>query len=385
MEPVCNVTESCIDAALYRYYSIVSSHDHDLDHDIEPDADVVLELIKRPTTITLDDVEARLARVKNYRAQLKKLLTMPQVEQRSPEWYEMRRGRLTASAISQSIGKGKFATRNALLKSKAFPEHDKVFDSHKCAPLRHGIILEDMTARCYAQRRNNVKIHNFGMIPHPTLSCFGASPDGINDLGIMIEIKTPYSRKVGGAIPNEYMLQMQGQMAVCGLSECDFVDAEIVMNPNIDMYLSDHDISADATTDHGIILEYFTVQGERRFDYSPPYMTPQQCFEWAMQKKKERSAEHGLENMLLLQAWRLVKLHVDRVMFDSALWDGLVPGIRAFWDDVIALRGTSSQPSISDTKEKTKTKTHTKRVLQVDLDETDSPTKYAFIESDDED
>ena len=366
-----------IEIALYKYYSYTANNKQNLDP--EPDAELVKELLKGPRadSITIKDIDRRLARIRGSRDQLRKLRAMPQVEQRSPEWYAMRQHRLTASAISQSIGKGKFATRNALLKSKAFPEQDKVFDSYKCAPLRHGIMLEDMTARCYTQRRNNVRVHSFGMIPHPTLSCFGASPDGINDLGIMIEIKTPYSRKVGGAVPNEYMLQMQGQMAVCGLHECDFVDAEITMSPNIDEYL--REVQAGAETDHGIIVEYFNAFSERLFDYSPPNMTPQQCFQWGMEKKKERIAEHGVNNVLLLQTWRLIKLHVERVLFDKSLWDSLVPGIEAFWADVIAMReGRLQLP------EPIQHRPRTKKTLDIDIDQGEKKTDYAFVDSDED-
>ena len=128
----------------------------------------------------MDIINKRVKILHYNRTKLYELLAQPQVAQRSQEWYELRKNRLTASAVAQALGKGKFASKADLLKDKAFPELAKPFDSYSSPPLRHGIILEDMTARCYSQRLNDIHIHNFGMIPHPSLDCFGASQDVIN-------------------------------------------------------------------------------------------------------------------------------------------------------------------------------------------------------------
>jgi hypothetical protein len=106
--------------------------------------------------------------LREYRKQLKYLLDTPQVQQRSPEWFEMRKERLTASATAQAIGKGKFGNRASLLKSKAFPEDDKWLPTTS-GPMYHGTMLEAMTSRCYSQRNNDILIHDFGMIKHPEI------------------------------------------------------------------------------------------------------------------------------------------------------------------------------------------------------------------------
>ena len=76
----------------------------------------------------LDIINKRLQIINNNRAKLYELLNQSQVAQRSPEWYELRKNRLTASAVAQALGKGKFSSKADLLKSKAFPELDKPFD-----------------------------------------------------------------------------------------------------------------------------------------------------------------------------------------------------------------------------------------------------------------
>jgi len=280
----------------------------------------------------LDIINKRLQIINNNRAKLYELLNQSQVAQRSPEWYELRKNRLTASAVAQALGKGKFSSKADLLKSKAFPELDKPFDSHSSPPLRHGIILEDMTARCYSQRLNNITIHNFGMIPHPTINCFGASPDGINELGIMVEIKTPYRRRVDGNIPYEYMIQMQGQMAVCNISECDFVDAEIYFNYKcIEDYINDIEI-VSSINDHGVIVEYFDETNNRQHMYSPPYLTSQQCITWATYIRSTKNTQ------CLILPWKLNKIIIKRVYFNEEVWAELIPQITNFWNEVITMR-----------------------------------------------
>lgn len=41
----------------------------------------------------------------------------------------------------------------------------------------------------------NTKIYEFGLMKNPHHDFFGASPDGISELGVMLEIKCPYKRR----------------------------------------------------------------------------------------------------------------------------------------------------------------------------------------------
>lgn len=333
----------------YEIYSQHSQHNRINVHDEE------LQLIQK-----------RIHQICSYNKTLYELLSQPQVAQRSPEWYELRKNRLTASAVAQAIGKGKFASKADLLKDKAFPELAKPFDSHSSPPLRHGIILEDMSARCYSQRLNNIKIYNFGMIPHPAMNCFGASPDGINELGIMVEIKTPYRRRVDGNIPYEYMVQMQGQMAVCNLHECDFVDAEIYFNYR-SMYEYTHDIDlCNNTTDHGIIIEYIDATQSRQYIYSPEYLTTEQCIQWTDETKKEFQVQ-SIPYILL--PWKLVKIMIKRVYFNPEVWNELVPKIEDFWNEVINLRNAGVDALPQKKPKNIKKPTYVPQFIDSDEDE----------------
>lgn len=265
------------------------------------------------------EVRRRLAEIMQNRATLSKLREMPLVAQRSDEWYELRRNRLTASDAAQAMDRGKFGTRQQLLEKKAFPE---AFPFNCDNPaLTWGVMFEPIAARSYSQRNGNINIHEFGLIPHPTLDCFGASPDGITELGIMVEFKCPFRRKIDGTIPEQYELQMQGQLAVCGLTECDYVECDLQKLWNIEEYLEM--LAPDATVDHGIILDY----GGNTYKYSPENLTPSKAVEWMRNEVPGKPV-----------FWRLRNIHIKRVRFDEATWNAMVPHIQGFWKDVMDLR-----------------------------------------------
>lgn len=230
-----------------------------------------------------EGIKARMAAVMAYREKLRGLLAMPQVAQRSDEWYAMRRDRLTASDIAQAMDRGKFGTRQQLLEKKAFPD---LFPFNGDNPaLKWGVMFEPIAARTYTQRNGDIRIHDFGLVAHPTLACFGASPDGISELGIMVEFKCPFRRKIDGTIPEQYLLQMQGQLAVCGLEECDYVECALQKLWNMDEYVEL--IPREMKKDHGIILEYEKSAANpcTSYKYSPEYLTPGQAIEWMRDRK----------------------------------------------------------------------------------------------------
>lgn len=264
----------------------------------------------------------RVQEIRKFRKALKHLLSLPQVPQRSPEWYELRRNRLTASDLAQAMGRGKFGNRSQLVKKKAFPE-DSSF-SMNSEPLRWGVMFEPIAARSYCQRHNDMVLYDFGCIPHPEISCFGASPDGISEMGIMVEFKCPWRRKIDGNVLEQYEIQMQGQMAVCGLEECHFVECDIQKLDHEQEYVSS--VDAEATVDHGIIIEY--PNADEKYIYSPPYLTTQEALQWMQQQPSDGKVVF----------WKLRKYHMCCVKFDEERWNHMIPTILNFWKDVEAAR-----------------------------------------------
>ena len=88
----------------------------------------------------------------------------------------------------------------------------------------------------------NVKVHEFGCLPHPNYDYLAASPDGITDDGVMLEIKCPYSRQITGIPPIYYWYQMQLQLEVCNLNECDYLECNIKEYNNEEEFLRDNTV-----------------------------------------------------------------------------------------------------------------------------------------------
>ena len=177
-----------------------------------------------------NELHKALIDIKDYklnilREQVKYLKTVLQPEQRSAAWFEMRKHMCTASDIAAIIGKCKYRKPVEIVLKKC--GYGK-FTGNKAT--RHGQCFEDVATAIYMSRRN-VEILEFGLIPHPTISILGASPDGISTDGVMLEIKCPYSRKINGNVMDPktygYWIQMQIQLEVCNLEECDFLECEI--------------------------------------------------------------------------------------------------------------------------------------------------------------
>lgn len=304
-------------------------------------------------------IRERVLHVRQYRERLKALQALPQVEQRSEAWHELRKNRLTASDTATAMGRGKFETRKNLLKKKAFP-HLCPFVSSPI--MKWGTMFEPMADRSYRQRNGDMISHEFGLVPHPTVDYYGASPDGITDLGIMLEFKCPPKRKMDGTIPEQYEIQMQGQLAVCELKECDYVECGMDDFTTIEDYKNT--IDKESKTDHGIILEYFD-NNIMSFDYSPEYMTPQEVCTWAQERIKNET-----KHLVKIIPWRLREYFTQRVYFDPDRWVGILQEITIFWREVEALRSSGTEP-ITTEKSYSRKKEKSTKIIDF-IDDSDS-------------
>ena len=175
-------------------------------------------------------------------------------EQRSPEWFAMRRGAITASDGGVVLGKNKYEKQFDFILKKTV---GKKFSSNKFC--YHGKMLEEPATMIY-QYRMNVTVEEFGLMMHNKYSFLGASPDGIvnhykldgkhktKEVGKMLEIKCPLSRKINmnGPIkdhicPIYYWIQVQLQLECCNLEECDFWQCDIKLYKSREEFINDTD------------------------------------------------------------------------------------------------------------------------------------------------
>ena len=159
-----------------------------------------------------------------------RIQAVPQLKQRAPEWYAFRHTLITASSIHKAHGSN--AKRNELIVEKCDPT--LTVQSLSMEGSRHWGVKYEPVSIAYYESKYGTHIAEFGCLRHPTIPFIGASPDGINDdptsplFGRMLEIKNPVSREINGTTKAEYWIQVQNQMAVCGLKSCDFLETHFV-------------------------------------------------------------------------------------------------------------------------------------------------------------
>jgi putative phage-type endonuclease len=216
-------------------------------------------------------------------SQIKYLKGLPQPTQRTKEWYEFRNNLITASNAYKAFESQ--SVQNQLIYEKCVSNvnlnaqeetQDKdtkiIEDTKKLvntnSPLHWGQKYEPLSVMIYEQTYKT-KIGDFGCIPHNTFSFLGASPDGINvdktskRYGRMLEIKNIVNREIDGIPKKEYWIQMQLQMEVCNLDECDFLETRFIEYENEEEYCNDTFEELSETEDGEKFLDY-TVSKDKK-------------------------------------------------------------------------------------------------------------------------
>lgn len=305
--------------------------------------------------VTVAEMFARAEKVERARGVLARLLADPGVAQRTPEWYAARQTMVTASDVAQALGCAKFGNQRTFFQKKCgLPEEQTAFDA-TLPPLRWGVIFEPVAQTLYSDLNGGVRVHEFGLLRHPTLPFVGASPDGITEQGVMLEIKCPWRRKiVEGEVPMQYYYQIQAQLAVCGLAECDYFECEFSevqqdpLGPTgvVDCEWSDAVVLGKA----GAFVEVATG-GECA--YPPAGIATSRLAEavtgWAYgELGRRRSAPSAAASAAAPVAasatprivwWILRKAACTRVEFDSAFCADVFARLKVVWDRTIDYRG----------------------------------------------
>jgi putative phage-type endonuclease len=202
------------------------------------------------------------------------LREIPQPVQRTPEWYQFRWNLITASNAWKAFESQ--STINQLIYEKCQPikkfddngdEDVKMVNTN--TSLHWGQKFEPLSVLIY-EHKYNTQVEDFGCIQHKTYKFIGASPDGIivnkncDRYGRMLEIKNVVSRDINGIPKKEYWVQMQLQMEVCDLDECDFLETKFTEYSDYTAYKND-------TTDKmkGIIIYFHTKDGKPFYVYKP--------------------------------------------------------------------------------------------------------------------
>lgn len=288
-------------------------------------------------SVDYTDVETiyeRYKRLKAQRNQVKFLQCIKQPAQRSPEWYKMREGMLTASNIAPILGECPYGSARKVLLQKAGITADTFVGNFST---QWGVKYEPVACKIY-ELRTASRIHAFGLVPHYSnfqpqddftqpLTFIGASPDGITDDGIMLEIKCPTSREITGVPPRNYWVQMQVQMECCNLDLCHFLECKF------SEYALEQDFLENLHTnahEKGVIAFDDSLEGEAQYEYLFPL--PKKVSDikkWCDDRRHKVTAMTYFE----LDKYSCVNVPRDFEWFCASL-----PKLHTFWREVLHAR-----------------------------------------------
>jgi putative phage-type endonuclease len=155
-----------------------------------------------------------------------------EIDQGTDEWFAVRRGKITASAISRLLtASGKPASNDTsrgmvfqLLAERLTGESEPSYCNDD---MMRGTMLEPYARDLYA--KHYAPVQECGFIT-ATLSGveLGYSPDGLVGDDGLIEIKSPRQKThlqslLTNEVPAQYISQVQTGLAVSGRSWCDFI------------------------------------------------------------------------------------------------------------------------------------------------------------------
>lgn len=256
------------------------------------------------------------------------LKNIKQPEQRTDEWYIFRNSTLTASNIWKIFYSE--CSQNQLILEKCEPININKFKvTNLNSPLHWGQKYEPISTQYY-EFINNTKVTEFGCIPHDKYSFIAASPDGIvcdeqsNLYGRMLEIKNVVSREITGIPKMEYWIQMQLQMEVCDLNECDFLETKFI---EFDSY---EDYKNDITSEYKGVFLHYTYNNGPYYVYAPFMLNNLESEDYNKWLKEEEEKNIDKEFIDYIY-WKIEKISCILVMRNKFWFDSIINDIEYFW------------------------------------------------------
>jgi putative phage-type endonuclease len=280
----------------------------------------------------------------NYDSMNRKISALrnkPQPTQRTKEWYAFRHNLITASSAWKAIDTEK--NRNAIIFEKCSPlNRDKFNYVNTDSPMHWGQMFEPVSITLY-ERMFNTTVEDFGCLPHDAYSFIGASPDGINvdaqneRFGRMLEVKNVVTREITGIPKRDYWIQMQLQMEVCDLNECDFLETKFVEYDSYHDYFTDSlDLSSASFTKdnkHKGMFMRFNNNGTPHYIYPPGNISTHTEYE-AWEKHQHDNSMTWINNIY----WKLDVLSCVLVLRNKKWFNSRLKEFIEVWDIVVKER-----------------------------------------------
>lgn len=278
-------------------------------------------------------------------ANVERLMSIPQIPQRTTEWYAQAKQVLTASEFSVILGTPRAIGKLVLSKVEPPPQTPVAprlaVSTMEMGAMDWGVRFEPVVKQILTHKWA-AEIVESGRLMHPTDPHLAASPDGLvltaadpARIGRLVEIKCPIQREVTGQIPFEYWCQMQIQMEVCDIDECEYVEVKINSGYKDKRMCEDNEKAG--TQRHLYSGELWLLQEPETLELKYAYT--------ALERK---DMERLGWNVVEVIPWNLDGLYAQIVVRDRAWFAGTADARAAFWAKVAEARaGTFVLPASS--------------------------------------
>jgi len=298
------------------------------------------------------------------------LKKLPKKEQKSAGWIAERNECLTATAIAIAIDEDPYKFPIELFLDKCGRGEPFIQNENT----HHGIKYEQI-GNMYYSFRNHICVSEYGLIRHDQYKFIGASPDGICDriagdktklstlVGRLLEIKFPKKRKIkttgaldGEKCPHYYFVQVQTQLFVTGLDECDFLQCECEEYDSWDEFLDDTDpklpgLSKQTHLEKGCLIQLAPKKMvnddpkvclyNSKYLYPPSlHMSQDQIEKWIATETinfhgNELAREYVIDRVIY---WRLANVSCSLITANPEWMESKIPHLKQFWNYILFYR-----------------------------------------------
>jgi putative phage-type endonuclease len=285
-------------------------------------------------------------RIKQILDKIEHIKQKPQPTQRTDEWYKFRHNLITASNAYKAFESQ--STINQLIYEKCQPLKNRDDEKNTTSmvnintPFHWGQKYEPLSVMLY-EYLYNTKVADFGCIKHDKYHFLGASPDGINidvesdRFGKMLEIKNIVNREINGIPKKEYWIQMQLQMEVCDLDECDFLETKFIEYDVASDFFKELEMESEQVLvvhKKGVILYFHNNLESKPFYLYKPLniVETSQILQWEEDNiELYQSSQH---NMVYIKSiyWKLEKLSCVSVNRNKNWFQNNIQALENVWN-----------------------------------------------------
>lgn len=276
----------------------------------------------------------KIPNTKKMDEKIKYLKSKPQPDQRTKDWYLRRYNMITASNAWKILDSQ--SNVNSIIYEKCVPLDTSRNDSLNTGTAFHWGHKYEPLSVMYYEYTYKTKVEDYGCIGHDDYSFLGASPDGINvdsssyRHGRMLEIKNPVNRILDGNPKKEYWIQMQLQMEVCDLNECDFLETTFKEYEDKEEFDNDGDFTYTKEGQIKGVIMYFLDNGNYHYEYAPLYITQEGFDIWESKMMEKNESKLWLKNIY----WRLHEVSCILVLRNKFWFKNSIEKIENIWKTI---------------------------------------------------